>query len=329
MATRAAHDHPGNDDTHHHDPSKDPNDAHDHSHAHPDPTQLPLQRLLVVASLTLVVFLAELIGGLVSGSLALLADAGHMLTDSAGLIMAFTALLIGKRTANAQATFGYRRAEVLTALINGVSVVAIAVFIAWEAVGRFGESAEIQTTMMLVVAIVGLIANVVAMLLLAKPAEESVNIKGAYLHVLIDAASSVAVIISAILISLTGWAVLDAIVSIAIALLIVPRAWGLISDCLNILLERTPRDVDIAAIRTELESLPEVAAIHDLHVWSLSGTEALLTVHLVVGKPIWPCAESSVLDRAQELLREKFGIAHATIQLEPADHADHEFEAHT
>lgn len=329
MTNHTAHHHHGHEHGHGHSPTRDHHHGHDHGHAHPDPAQLPLRRILMVAGITLVVFLAELVGGLVSGSLALLADAGHMLTDSAGLIMAFTALLIGQRTANAQATFGYRRAEVLTALINGISVIAIALFIAWEAVGRFRTGAEIQTTTMIVVAIVGLIANLIAMALLMKPADSSVNIKGAYLHVLIDAASSAAVIVSAVLISVTGWVALDAIVSIAIAVFILPRAWALVRDCLSILLERTPRDVDIDAIRTELENLDGVTAIHDLHVWSLSGTEALLTVHIVVGKPLKPCAEESVLDSAQEMLREKFGIEHTTIQLEPEEHAAHEFDAHT
>lgn len=320
MTNHPAHDHHGPGHGHGH--------SHIHNHAHGDLRRLSLRRMLIVAGITLVVFLAELIGGVISGSLALLADAGHMLTDSAGLVMAFTALLIGQRNANAQATFGYRRAEVLTALINGISVIAIAIFIAWEAIGRFRTGGDIHATTMIVVAIVGLIANAVAMVLLAKPAESSVNVKGAYLHVLIDAASSVAVIISAVLISITGWTVLDAIVSIVIAVLIVPRAWSLVIDCFNILLERTPRSIDTDTIRAELESLESVRAIHDLHVWSLSGTETLLTVHIVVGRPLKPCADESVLDRAQDLLREKFGIEHTTIQIEPLEHAAHEFKAH-
>ncbi len=292
---------------------------------------MPTRRLLSVAALTLVVFVAELIGGLVSGSLALLADAGHMVTDSAGLVMAVVAMAVGKRAPDRRATYGYRRAEVITALANGLTVFGIAVFILWGAVARFGsaEQADIQTTQMLVVATIGLITNIVAAVLLAAPSKQSVNVRGAYLHVLVDAAGSVAVIVSALVIATTGWTAVDSVVSIVIALLIVPRAWTLVRECFDVLLERTPHGVDTRAIAEDLRGLLGVADIHDLHVWSLTGSDLLASVHLVLADDVAPGDEHALLDRAQHLLHDAHGIEHATVQIEKAGHSDHEYPAHS
>lgn len=304
--------------------------SHDHGHDH-DHSHVPSspRRLIAATAVTLTVFFAELIGGLVSGSLALLADAGHMLTDAAGLLMALAALFIGRRKANDSATFGHRRAEVFAALANAISVLVIAGFIVWEAVKRFGAGAEINTQQMLIIATVGLIANLIGMWLLSEPAKGSVNIRGAYLHVLVDAAGSVAVIISALLIAATGWTSVDAVVSLIIAALIVPRSLKLARTCVSILMEHTPDDVDITTIRQALESLDGVVDSHDLHVWSLSGSETLLTVHLVTdGHCHGNCDETTLLDRAQTMLATQFGIEHSTIQIEHVDHVQHEFETH-
>lgn len=296
---------------------------------HVDPANTPAHRLLAVAALTLVVFLAELIGGLVSGSLALLADAGHMVTDSAGLLMAVAGLAIARRGADYRATYGYRRVEVLTALINGLTVFIIAAVILWGAIQRFGspEQHEIQTTSMLVIAVIGLITNVVAAVILASAAKQSVNVRGAYLHVLVDAAGSVAVIVSAIVISFTGWTAVDSVVSIIIALFIVPRAAALVRDCLHVLLEYTPKGVDTEKIIADLKALEGVADVHDLHVWSLNGSDLLASVHVVHAD----AAESdgcSLLDRTQALLHDVHGIEHATVQIEQEGHSAHEYEPH-
>lgn len=304
---------------------------HGHDHAHPDPKNTPARRLLAVAGLTLVVFLAELIGGLISGSLALLADAGHMVTDSAGLVMAVAGLAIARRGSDARATYGYRRVEVLTALINGLTVFIIAAFILWGAIRRFGtpEQAEIQTTSMLVIAVIGLVTNIIAAVLLAGAAKESVNVRGAYLHVLVDAAGSVAVIVSAIAISLTGWTAIDSIVSIVIAFFIVPRAAMLVRDCLRIFLEYTPKGIDPEQIEKDLSAIDGVVEVHDLHVWTLNGNDLLASVHLVRCDTLPNGDEHILLDRAQALLHDVHGIEHATVQIERTGHADHEYPAHS
>lgn len=305
-------------------------EGHGHHSHHHHPTSLPTRRLLSVAALTLAVFLAELVGGLISGSLALLADAGHMVTDSAGLVMAVVAMLIGKRAPDRRTTYGYRRVEVLTALANGLTVFLIAGFILWSAVQRFGsaEQSHIQTTQMLAIAVIGLVTNVVAAIVLAAPSRESVNVRGAYLHVLVDAAGSVAVIVSALIIAATGWTAVDSVVSIIIALVLVPRAWQLIRECLDILLERTPRGIDTAAITADLGALDGVIEVHDLHIWTLSGTDAMASVHLVIAEELSSGSEHTLLDRAQLLLHDAHGIEHATVQIEKAGHSDHEYPAH-
>ena len=317
----------GHSHSHHH--------SHDHSHSHrghhhPDPSDLTSRRLLSVAALTFVVFLAELIGGLVSGSLALLADAGHMATDSASLVIAVAAMAIGKRGVDRRATYGYRRAEVLTALVNGLTVFVIAAFILWQAISRFNspEQHDINTGQMLAIAVIGLVTNIIAAVLLANPSKDSVNVRGAYLHVLVDAAGSVAVIISAIVIGATGWTAVDSIVSIAIAVIIIPRAWSLVRECLDVLLERTPKGVNTEAITAELLALPDVVAVHDLHVWSLSGSDLIATVHLVRADGISCDREHQLLDEAQALLHNSHRIEHATVQIEKTEHSGHEYQAH-
>lgn len=320
------HDH-GHDHSHHHghDHSHGLSFTHapDHDHSHVS-ANTSMRRLSIVVALTLTIFLAELIGGIVSNSLALLADAGHMLTDAAGLILALIAALVGKRGATATATYGYRRIEVLTALINGMSIVVIGGVIAWEAIARIGDAPEINTTQMLVIAIIGLVANLIGMVALAQPAKDSINVRGAYLHVLIDAAGSVAVIISAIVIAATGWTIVDSIVSLLIAALIIPRAVSLVRGCLDILMEHVPKGVDAARIREDLLNLDSVVDLHDLHLWSVSGSEVLLSVHLVVDSH----EGCSILDTAQNLLRTEHHIEHATIQIEPSHHSEHEYDSH-
>ncbi|CAM2857754.1 cation diffusion facilitator family transporter [Corynebacterium jeikeium] len=293
--------------------------SHGHSHSHA-PTDAPLRALLIVLGVTGTVFFAELIGGLITGSVALLADAMHMLSDAAGLIIAVVAIFIGRRAATAQATFGYRRVEVLAALVNAVTVLGISAWIVVEAFQRLSEPVEIMAGPMMIVAVIGLLANIISAWILNRQREHSVNVQGAFLHVLADMLGSVAVLVAGGVIILTGWQYADVIASLVIAALVLPRAWQLMMQALRILLEQAPPGYRPAEVDALLRQVDGVLDVHDLHLWSLDGTSALASVHLVVPEGRDPAA---VLCAAQAALQER-GIAHATIQVERASHADHE-----
>ena len=297
-------------------------DSHDsgRAHSHSAPTDAPLRALLIVLGVTGTVFFAELIGGLITGSVALLADAMHMLSDAAGLIIAVVAILIGRRSATAQATFGYRRVEVLAALVNAVTVLGISAWIVVEAFQRLSEPVEIMAGPMMIVAVIGLLANIISAWILNRQREHSVNVQGAFLHVLADMLGSVAVLVAGGVIILTGWQYADVIASLVIAALVLPRAWQLMMQALRILLEQAPPGYQPAEVDALLRQVDGVLDVHDLHLWSLDGTSALASVHLVVPEDRDPAA---VLCAAQAALQER-GIAHATIQVERASHADHE-----
>lgn len=292
--------------------------GHDHSHA-----PKSLRALFTVIVLTSVIFFAELIGGLVSGSMALLADAMHMLSDSTGLIIALVAMLIGRKAASTSATYGYRRVEVLAAMVNATVVSVISVVIVVQAVMRLGGDAVINTDMMLIVAAVGLVANGVSALVLMRHQHGNLNMRGAFLHVLSDMFASVAVIVAGLIIRFTGWTFADTIASLVIAAIILPRSLRLLRDAVEVLLERVPRGVDTDRIERDLRRLGCVDDVHDLHVWSLDGNEMLATVHLVVQPAALRSDNCRVLDRADEVFGE-YGIGHSTIQLEHPDHLDHE-----
>jgi cobalt-zinc-cadmium efflux system protein len=239
-------------------------DAHgndDHGHRHPHSHRLTAtgahrKSLILVLAITSTVFVAEVIGGLLSGSLALLADAGHMLTDATGLVLALIGASLATTAATTRRTFGLQRAEVLAALANALLLVAISVWVLILAVGRLRNPTEIETGLMLVVAIVGALANTAGLLILQRGQSESLNVRGAYLEVLGDLVGSVAVIVAAVLIMLTGWTRFDAIASLAIFVLIVPRAWALLREVVDVLLEATPRGVDLAEVRQHMENFP-------------------------------------------------------------------------
>lgn len=293
--------------------------GHGHSHSHA-PTDTPLRALLIVLGVTGTVFFAELIGGLITGSVALLADAMHMLSDAAGLIIAVVAIFIGRRAATAKATFGYRRVEVLAALVNAVTVLGISAWIVVEAFQRLSEPVEIMAGPMMIVAVIGLLANIISAWILNRQREHSVNVQGAFLHVLADMLGSVAVLVAGGVIIFTGWQYADVIASLVIAALVLPRAWQLMMQALRILLEQAPPGYQPAEVDALLRQVDGVLDVHDLHLWSLDGTSALASVHLVVPEGRDPAA---VLCAAQAALQER-GIAHATIQVERASHADHE-----
>ncbi|APT84611.1 cation diffusion facilitator family transporter [Corynebacterium aquilae] len=293
-----------------------------HSHA-PSSTGA----LLAVIALTTVIFLAEIIAGVLSGSLALLADSAHMLSDSAGLVMALVAILIGRKTATSTATFGYRRVEVLAAAINAVTVGLISVWIVVEAIMRLGHPETIDTGLMLVVAIIGLVANVGSALILARRQHDSLNMKGAYLHVLSDMLGSVAVIVAGLVIRYTGFVFADTIASLAIATLILPRTWALLRDAGRVLLEHVPQGVDAEDIQRAIEAVVGVHRVHDLHVWSVDGSQVLVTCHVVTTDTGCVAGHCALLDSIHQALRE-VGVSHSTIQIEGAAHQQHEDICH-
>ncbi|MDK8451436.1 cation diffusion facilitator family transporter [Corynebacterium mastitidis] len=288
--------------------------GHAHHHA---PSSL--RSLLGVIALTGTIFCAELIAGLLSGSLALLSDAMHMLSDSTGLILALVAILIGRRPPSGRATFGHRRVEVLAAAVNAVAVTAISVWIVVEALGRLRSTAQIDTTTMLLVAVIGLAANGASAMILTRRQHDSLNMRGAYLHVLSDLLGSVAVIAAGLIIRFTGFLAADTIASLIIAALVIPRSVGLARSSVRVLLNQAPEGVDTREVEGRLRAVPGVSEVHDLHLWSTDGNHPLVTCHLVVCQGGY----ARVLDAAQAALRE-IGIDHATIQVEEPGHRGHE-----
>lgn len=288
-------------------------------------------KLQIVLVLSLTVFVVEAVAAWVTGSLALLADAGHMLSDSAGLAMALAAIGIAQLGGgkDSRRTFGYHRTEILAAALNGLVLIALSVWIAIHALGRLSEPADVDGALMLAAGSLGLVANVVGLLLLRQGAQESLNVRGAYLEVLGDALGSCAVIVAAISIWAWGWQWADAVASIAIAAMIIPRAISLLREVVDVLLEGTPRDVDLRELREHIVGMGGVADVHDLHVWTISSGLPVMSAHVVVDDSITEFGEAeAVLDRLRECLAEHFDVEHSTFQLEAAGHADKESHLH-
>ncbi len=287
------------------------------------------KRLLVVLVITFVVLIAEVIGGLIAGSLALLADAGHMLTDSTGLIMALIAAALATRAATVRRTFGLQRAEVLAALANALLLVGVAVWVLIMAVERLRNPAEIRSGLMLAVAVVGVLANLAGLLVLRPAQSTSLNMRGAYLEVFGDLVGSLAVIIAAVLILITGWTPFDAIASLAIVVLIIPRAWSLLREVVDVLLEATPHGVDLEEVRDHIRRVRGVVDVHDLHAWTITSGVPVLSAHVIVDHAcISEGRSGEVLDRLSECLGGHFDVSHCTFQLEPVGHQEHEAAHH-
>jgi cobalt-zinc-cadmium efflux system protein len=287
------------------------------------------KRLIIVLAITFAVLITEVIGSLISGSLALLADAGHVLTDSTGLIMALIAASLATRAATVKRTFGLQRAEVLAALANALLLVGVAVWVLIMAVDRLSSPAEINSRLMLVVAVVGLLANLVGLVVLRPAQSKSLNMRGAYLEVLGDFVGSLAVIIAAVLILITGWTPFDAIASLAIVVLIIPRAWSLLREVVDVLLEATPRGVDLDQVREHILRVRGVVDVHDLHAWTITSGVPVLSAHVIVDQVcIGEGRSGEVLDRLGECLGGHFDVAHCTFQLEPVGHQEHEAAHH-
>ena len=276
---------------------------------------------------------AEMVGGLLSGSLALLADAGHMLTDSLSIVLALVAMWIGERASSATRTFGYYRTEVLAALANVIGLWLIAAWICVEAYHRFHELSagfvDIEGRLVLYVGIGGLAVNIVAAFLLHRASRHSLNVEGAFQHVLADLLSSVGVVISAALIMAFGWTIADPIISIVIVALILNGTRGLIARIVNVLLEGTPEHLDVYKLCSDIEEVEGVTLIHDVHVWTITSGMVAFTAHVLVD-PSHPSDRDDLLRRIKDLAHENFGITHATVQLEESivgckedHHVDH------
>jgi cobalt-zinc-cadmium efflux system protein len=291
-------------------------------------------RLSVVIGLVAAVLIVEVVGAWFTGSLALLADAGHMFSDLAGLVIALTATVVAARPATDRHTFGYQRAEVFGALLNGLILLVVAGVVVVGAIGRLssGQSAEVLALPMLIVAVVGLLANVVGIVLLRPAAAGSINMRGAYLEVLGDALGSVAVIVAAVVILLTGFGQADAVASLVIAAMIVPRAIGLLRDVVRVFSESVPADTDVRGIREHLRGATGVVAVHDVHVWAITSGSHVFSAHIVVEPELLAAGRSGELLRElSACLSDHFDVEHSTFQLEPADHAagaGHEQRSH-
>ncbi|MBC7725601.1 MAG: cation transporter [Burkholderiaceae bacterium] len=299
--------------------------AHDHSHA----DQANGRRLVIAIGITATVFLVEVVGALISGSLALLADAGHMLSDLTALVIALVALRISVRPANDRQTYGARRSEVLAAMVNGLILLGVIVYITVEAVQRLAQPSEVLGVPMLIVATIGAVANVASLMVLRGGKTHSINMRGAYLEVLGDLVGSIAVIFAGVVILTTGLLVADGIASLLVAALIAPRAIALIREALGVLAESTPRGTDVALIRNHVSATAGVVGVHDVHVWSITPGVNVFSAHVVVEPAIFAGGSTGrLLDELGACLADHFDVAHSTFQLEPAEHAAHEEHGH-
>ncbi|HSB61956.1 MAG TPA: cation diffusion facilitator family transporter [Vicinamibacteria bacterium] len=284
--------------------------GHDHAHASRGRDQ---RRLVVVLALTAVVLVVQVVGGLWTGSLALLADAGHLLTDVVGLGLALFAMKVAERPPTAERTYGYHRVEILAALVNGAVLVGIAVFILYEAGERFRNPPEVASGAMLALGVLGLSVNVAGVVLLRSGSARSLNLRGAYYEVLSDLLSSLGVIAAAAVMWTTGWYYADPIVSAAIGVFILPRTWSLMREAVHVLLEGTPAHIELAAVRRAIEGVPGVDCVHDLHVWTLTSHSHVLTAHAVL---VPGASDAEVLGAIRETITARFEIGHVTIQVE-------------
>ncbi|MEX0847760.1 MAG: cation diffusion facilitator family transporter [Ilumatobacteraceae bacterium] len=303
---------------------------HDHAHSHGAALARAgarhRNRLAIAFALIATFFVVELVAGVVSNSLALLSDAGHMFTDVLGLGMALAAIQIasrfeaggGARSGATAHTFGLYRLEILAAFVNALLLFAVAVWVVIEAVRRLTSEPEVLGVPMMVVASLGLVVNLIAFLLLRVGAQDSINVQGAYLEVVADTVGSVGVLIAAVGLELLGWTWLDPVVGALIGLWILPRTYRLGRQAVRVLLQSAPPHVELATLQAELAGLPGVVDVHDLHVWTLTSDMDAASAHLMVGEGV---DQHGVLDQARQLLAERYGIDHGTFQVEPHDHA--------
>lgn len=289
-------------------------DGHTHGGGHDHTRGASARQLTWALILTSTFLVAEVVGGILTQSLALISDAAHMFTDAAGLAIALAAVKLGERPADAKRTFGYARFEILAAAFNAVLLFLVALYILYEAYKRFQAPADVHSLPMLAIAALGLIVNLVSMRILSAGKSESLNVRGAYLEVWADALGSVGVILAAASIWLTGWTWIDPLVAVAIGIWVLPRTWTLLRESLNILLQGVPAGLAIADIEQALRGVPGLTGLHSLHVWALTSGQNVLSAHIEISPNV---TDAMAFRRQVEvLLHERFAINHITIQLE-------------
>ncbi|MGB5628318.1 MAG: cation diffusion facilitator family transporter [Woeseiaceae bacterium] len=306
------HEHHGHD--HDHD--------HAHSHAHvSEASEGNLRRVMIALVLTGTFMIVEVVGGIISGSLALLADAGHMLTDTMALALAAVAFHVSKRPADGNLTYGYQRFQILAAFVNGLSLLVIVGWILYEAVERFLAPRDILGETMLVVAAAGLVINIISFAVLHTGDQENLNIRGAALHVAGDLLGSIAAIVAAIVIIYTGWTMIDPILSVAVAILILRSAWALVKRSAHVLLEGAPDWLNVADMQERIvANVPGVREIHHVHVWGLTPQQLMLTMHVAIRDDV--DSQSRVVRGVKDYVQSEFGIGHSTIEIEVDGCAD-------
>ncbi len=291
--------------------------AHDHGHEHRRRvgSETGGRDLLIALSITVLMMIVEAVGGILSNSLALLSDAGHMLTDNLALLLSFFAVKFSTMPATERKTFGFYRLEILAALLNGIILVVISIYIMYEAYMRMVHPQPVQGGLMLIVAIIGLIANIIGAFFLFKHSHSSLNIRGAYLHILGDALSSVGVVIGGSIIIYSGWYLIDPILSILISLVIIYGSWTLVTESANILLEAVPSHINIQTVAVEMAKIAGVREAYHIHVWTITSGVYAMSAHVLVNDQM-VSGSRNISDEIRDLLSRKFNILHSTIQLE-------------
>ncbi len=305
--------------------------AHDHGHGHgPGHIHGPLEnsgharRLRVALAITLLVLIAELVGGFAANSLTLLADAGHMLTDVAALGLTLFVTWFSRRPETPKRTYGYLRLEIFAAFLNGGALLVISALIVWEAVTRIRQPEPVAGGLMLIIALVGLVANMLSARTLHPASESSLNLRGAYLHILGDLLGSVGTVAAALIIRITEWRLADPIASIIVSLLILRSAWALVRESIDVMLESTPSHISLGAVRAQLEAIPGIEAVHDLHVWTVTSGVIAMSTHAIVREPE---RHQHVLEHVLDAMR-LFGIQHVTVQIEQQEMYERELHLH-
>ncbi|GAA2067178.1 cation diffusion facilitator family transporter [Catenulispora yoronensis] len=297
--------------------------GHDHGTLGASAGSRHAARLRVVVATSAAILLLQIVGGVLSHSLALLADAGHTATDVFGVAMALVAIRYAARPADPERTFGYYRLEILAAAANAILLFAVAVWVTYKAVLRFDEPVEVAGGTMLVIAAIGLAVNLGGLLLLRRGKDESLNIRGAYMEVLADMLGSVAVVVAALLIRLTAWPGWDPLASILIGAMILPRTWLLLREAVNVLLEGTPKGIDLSDVRRHLRATDGVTDVHDLHAWTITSGLPVLSAHIVVEPRVLDGERTgTTLNTLRECLHGHFDVEHSTFQLEPVGYRE-------
>lgn len=284
------------------------------------------RKLWMALGLTGSFMIAEVIGAFITGSLALLSDAAHMMTDALALAISLVAIQVGKRAADRKRTFGYARFEILAAAFNAILLFVVAFYILFEAWQRLSAPAEIQSMGMLLIAVLGLIVNLLSMRLLASASAESLNVKGAYLEVWSDMLGSLGVIVAALVIMYTGWGWVDSLVAAAIGFWVLPRTWTLLKESMNVLLQGVPDGLDIDQVEQGIRAIDGVTEVHDLHLWALTSGKNVMSAHLVAD--LGRRGEQQILADVTELMHERFDISHVTVQVEQAGFHEQGHEEH-